>query len=287
MASELLLARCRMWRRRRDFAKRLRWWIHCRPASCATATGVCGATRPSVSHQRNEQTLCTAFGTPSLIMCAARCTDATSRRCATGGQSLMARSRRLTLRKRAACTWRAVCGLDICRASSSRARCSASRPSEAPRPVARPLETHRPAFVKGRATRLFIVVDTSVRRKKQLCARLRRAHAAIRFPVSLQWMDRWHDASGQQLLYRDGVPQILDLFDVATWPVLRYQLRRWAMVPSVVPGCVAIEDAQLVSPTLDWRDNATPVLVLLEGLASAGWTRGAPPRAGHTLHTAR
>ena len=111
------------------------------------------------------------------------------------------------------------------------------------------------------------------------------------YPAFVQWAaavaadgdDRQH---GQLIVRYDGVPEIVDLLELAEWAALRSELIRWEMTVGEVGGVLAIGNRQPVEATVRaWNDEATPTLAILDSLASDGWVRGEPPKVHDSAST--
>ena len=93
-----------------------------------------------------------------------------------------------------------------------------------------------------------------------------RQQQAMGYPASVQWATAVQaggdDAQRGQLIVRyDGVPEIVDLLELAEWATLRSELSKWEMAVGEVGGVLAIGNRQPVEATVRaWNDEATPTL---------------------------
>ena len=143
------------------------------------------------------------------------------------------------------------------------------------------------------AERFFIVVNKQPFRKNLLRTSMWRQQQAMGYPASVQWATAvaagGDDAQRGQLIVRyDGVPEIVDLLELAEWATLRSELSRWEMTVGEVGGVLAIGNRQPVEATVRaWNDEATPTFAILDSLASDGWVRGEPPKVHDSASTKR
>ena len=126
---------------------------------------------------------------------------------------------------------------------------------------------------------LFVVVDKAAGRKKRLRTSSCLA-AQMVLPVTVQRVTR--RAHARDLVFHDGCPELVDLLPRAAWSVWRFGLRQWSTIASDTQGSLVLSDSAPVVASADWKDSSAPTLLLLEQLASRGWTRGSPPEA-HTV----
>ena len=132
----------------------------------------------------------------------------------------------------------------------------------------------------------FQAVDLCIERKKlKKDSDEAMAMRGMAKPISVQWMSVWPggDApagSGTIHLIYDGVPEVVDMVSISSWPHLQ-QLERWSLAASPPPGLLAVEDSRPALPSSDWQESGTPVLSLLHELTTAGWKRTLQP----TFHT--
>ena len=132
----------------------------------------------------------------------------------------------------------------------------------------------------------FEIVDMNLRRKKLVRTASITALKRMAFPVSAQHFGTWQ-FDGQSTrghdVYADGFLALVDVLDLAPWPVLRAGLRRWRRMFSDVQGCECIGQSMLLSDTeWDLWTGSVPVLELLDRLRDSGWMLG-PALALHTL----
>ncbi len=157
-----------------------------------------------------------------------------------------------------------------------------------------PVQQDRPLAEAGRAAEAsaarfdyFEVLSTTVTQRKLVPSAFSLSLRCMSWPVAVQPFSAWRqgpvcDASQQEVV-EEGFPVTLDALHLATWPVLRCALRRWASVQTAdVVGCHALSNSVSVAETAwDALANETPAVVVLERLADAGWARAARPTPPH------
>ena len=151
--------------------------------------------------------------------------------------------------------------------------------------LARPAEAaeHLERGASDGSMLFFRVLDTGIGNKKLLpTSGAATSMRGMDWPVQIQ---RYSVQSSYDVLYpapryevyADADPVIVELPELAPWPVLRLALREWSEVQSQVPGCLSLQASFTPQPLLP-----PPALVCLETLFEAGWVDGKPP----PFHTA-
>ena len=151
----------------------------------------------------------------------------------------------------------------------------------------------QPGQAGGGGRRYFVIVDKHPLRKKVLRteAELRRRRAML-FPASVQWVSvsmgvQDGGQPGQLEGRYDGLPEVVDLLELARWSALRSEMRRHAGQLIADVGHLALTDEQPLAVSRSvWNDVETPTLAILDSLASKGWARGQPPDM-HTRQSER
>ena len=134
----------------------------------------------------------------------------------------------------------------------------------------------------------FRVLDTNVRSKKIMKeSDDARAMKTMDWPIRIQQFVLRRPTvdlypAEQCLMTIEQDSEIVDILDIAPWPVLRLALRRWDTDNSEEAGCLCLKSSLCIGnvSAADIRDVSA--LVCLETLFRLGWTVGNPP----VTHTA-
>jgi hypothetical protein len=141
---------------------------------------------------------------------------------------------------------------------------------------------------------IFKVLDVNVKHKKLLSScKAVRDMAGMAWPVRIQqlalvsWHKRAPYPAGSYDADCEGSAEVVDLLDLAPWPVLRVALRRWDVADSDTGGCQLLQRSLCLSQLPRPKSvTALPALTCLESLLKAGWSIGKPP-AIHTVNTTK
>ena len=95
-------------------------------------------------------------------------------------------------------------------------------------------------------------------------------------PAQLQFLDIVSDCGDRVVVRPEGQPEIVDLVDLAPWPVFRLAFRKWNIGSAVVPGTLALTGSSLLTAATAIEDlKSVSALACLESLFSAGWALSA------------
>ena len=108
-------------------------------------------------------------------------------------------------------------------------------------------------------------------------------------PVQVQLFETMQDDALTPVVRPEGLPQILDLVDLAPWPVFRLAFRSWAMHDGDRAGTLALTDpSQLAASTSIEDIKNVSALACLEDLFRNGWVLDESKQpVVHTMDTER